>query len=195
MKSERRIGTEHSKTRVTLLDAAEQLMIEEGYAAVTTRHLAAKAGLKPQLVHYYFRSMDELFVAMLHRHTDNAIAQYARALTSGQPLRVLWELHSDKTTVLLMTEFLALANHRKTIAAEIARSTKQLRSIYAEGVARVLNEHKVDSDKFPPLAVTMLLSGFARAHALESAVGVTDGHAEAIALVERLFRLIDHQKK
>jgi len=195
MKSERRIGTESSKTRVKLLDAAEQLMIEEGYAAVTTRHLAAKAGLKPQLVHYYFRSMDDLLVAVLHRHTDNAISQYARALTSGKPLQVLWELHSDKTTVMLMTEFLALANHRKTIAAEIARSTKQLRSIYTEGVMRVLNEHEVDLEKYPPAAITMLLGGFARATALEESVGVSDGHAEAAALVERLLRQIEKSKR
>jgi len=195
MKSERRIGTESSKTRVKLLDAAEQLMIEEGYAAVTTRHLAAKAGLKPQLVHYYFRSMDDLLVAVLHRHTDNAISQYARALTSGKPLRVLWELHSDKTTVMLMTEFLALANHRKTIRAEIARSTLQLRSIYTEGVTRVLTEHKVDLLKYPPAAITVLLGGFARATALEESVGVSDGHAEAAELVERLLRLIDNSKK
>ncbi len=31
----RRIGTETSKTRSSLLDAAERLMLEEGYAAVT----------------------------------------------------------------------------------------------------------------------------------------------------------------
>ena len=60
----RRFGLENSKTRTHLLDAAEQLMREEGYAAVTSRRVAAKAGLKPQLVHYYFRTMDDLFIAL-----------------------------------------------------------------------------------------------------------------------------------
>ena len=41
-------------------------MLEEGYAAVTSRRVAAKANLKPQLVHYYFRTMDDLFLA-IHR--------------------------------------------------------------------------------------------------------------------------------
>ena len=42
------------------MDAAEQLLLEEGYAAVTSRRVGARAGLKPQLVHYYFRTMDDL---------------------------------------------------------------------------------------------------------------------------------------
>ena len=64
--AERRIGAESSTTRQALLDAAEQVMREEGYAAVTSRRVAQRAGLKPQLVHYYFRTMDELFLALLH---------------------------------------------------------------------------------------------------------------------------------
>ena len=64
--SPRRIGAEDSKRRAQLLEAAELLLLEEGYAAVTSRRVAAKAGLKPQLVHYYFRTMDDLFVAVFH---------------------------------------------------------------------------------------------------------------------------------
>jgi AcrR family transcriptional regulator len=41
----RRIGAKDSKTRAQLLDAAERLLLEEGYAAVTSRRLAASAGL------------------------------------------------------------------------------------------------------------------------------------------------------
>ncbi|MDT5336021.1 MAG: hypothetical protein QOD90_1526, partial [Mycobacterium sp.] len=56
MASDRRIGAPDAKNRGVLLDAAEQLMIEDGYAAVTSRRVAERAGLKPQLVHYYFRT-------------------------------------------------------------------------------------------------------------------------------------------
>ena len=46
MTSPRRIGAPDAKNRVVLLDAAEQLLIEEGYAAVTSRRVADRAGLK-----------------------------------------------------------------------------------------------------------------------------------------------------
>ena len=73
--SSRRIGSRDSKTRAQLLDAAERLMRDEGYAAVTSRRVAAEAGLKPQLVHYYFRTMDDLFVDLF------------ADLTAVQPIR------------------------------------------------------------------------------------------------------------
>ena len=41
------MGADESLNREALLDAASELMLEEGYAAVTTRRVAARAGLKP----------------------------------------------------------------------------------------------------------------------------------------------------
>ena len=73
MTSARRIGAPDAKNRGLLLDAAEQLMIEEGYAAVTSRRLASKAGLKPQLVHYYFRTMEELFLEVFRRRAEEGL--------------------------------------------------------------------------------------------------------------------------
>ena len=70
MASPRRIGAPDAKNRIVLLDAAEQLLIEEGYAAVTSRRVADRAGLKPQLVHYYFRTMEDLFLAVFHRRAE-----------------------------------------------------------------------------------------------------------------------------
>ena len=46
MASARRIGAPDAKNRGVLLDAAEQLLLEEGYAAVTSRRVAERAGLK-----------------------------------------------------------------------------------------------------------------------------------------------------
>ena len=42
MTSARRIGAPDAKNRGVLLDAAEQLMLEEGYAAVTSRRVAER---------------------------------------------------------------------------------------------------------------------------------------------------------
>src|SRR5512139_3049424 len=127
--SGRRIGAESSKTRQALLEAAEQVMREEGYAAVSSRRIAERAGLKPQLVHYYFRTMDELFLALLHRLTDAYLIQFARTLASDKPLRGLWDISSSLETAALTTEFLALANHRKEIGAEIIRVNRRMRTM------------------------------------------------------------------
>ncbi len=57
-------------------------MLEEGYAAVTSRRVAAQAGLKPQLVHYYFRTMDDLFLAAYRRRAEQGLERLAQALAS-----------------------------------------------------------------------------------------------------------------
>ena len=46
MAAARRLGTPDAKNRQVLIDAAEQLMLEEGHTAVTSRRVAEKAGLK-----------------------------------------------------------------------------------------------------------------------------------------------------
>jgi TetR/AcrR family transcriptional regulator, transcriptional repressor for nem operon len=66
----RRPGSDTSQTRSALLDCAENLMFEQGYASVTYRKVAARAGVTVGLVHYYFPNLDELFRALLRRRTD-----------------------------------------------------------------------------------------------------------------------------
>src|SRR4029077_1090348 len=93
--SPRRIGAEDSNTRAQLLDAAEELLLTDGYAAVTSRRVAAKAGLKPQLVHYYFRTMDDLFIEVFRRRAERDIAGFERAIAADPSLRNLWRLNND----------------------------------------------------------------------------------------------------
>src|ERR1700758_4678917 len=85
--SPRRTRIGDSETRDRLLDAAEQLMREEGYAAITTRKLGAKAGVHPQLVHYYFSGMDNLFLELWRRFTGHYPARQAQAFLSANPVR------------------------------------------------------------------------------------------------------------
>src|SRR5689334_15684353 len=113
MASTRRIGAESSETRAALLDAAERLLLEEGYAAVTSRRVASQADLKPQLVHYYFRTMEDLFLAIFRRRADQALARLDATLAAPQPLRALWTLSSEPAGNRFTIEFAALANHRK----------------------------------------------------------------------------------
>ena len=96
MASARRIGAPDAKNRGVLLDAAEQLLLEEGYAAVTSRRVAEKAGLKPQLVHYYFRTMEDLFLAVFRRRAEEGLEVLATALASPQPLWALWRFSTSR---------------------------------------------------------------------------------------------------
>jgi AcrR family transcriptional regulator len=185
MTATRRIGTEDSKTRAALLDAAQQLMLEEGYAAVTSRRVAARAGLKPQLVHYYFRTMDDLFLAVFRKGAEQNLERQTRALASAQPLRALWAFSSEPAGSALQMEFMALANHRKAIADEIAVYIDKFRQHQAEALAGVLEGYGIDLGELPAESLLILMSSVSRILVMEAALGVETGHAETLALVER----------
>ena len=191
MASPRRIGTETSPTRAALLDAAADLMREEGYAAVTSRRLAEKAGLKAPLVHYYFRTMDDLFIALFRRLSERGLERQTKALASDQPLWSLWEFVKDDPNTALTMELLALANHRKALRVEIATSGERFRNLQLEVVSRVLQDHGVDPATHPPIAVIVLMSSISRFLVMEEAFGITAGHAETIALVEHYLAQLE----
>jgi AcrR family transcriptional regulator len=192
----RRIGAETSKTRSTLLDAAEKLMLEEGYAAVTSRHVAAKAELKPQLVHYYFRTMDDLFLALFRRRAEQGLERQAEALASAQPLWALWDLSRDPRGTSLTMEFIALANHRKAIRSEIASAAERFRAEQLKGIEAVLGRYGISAEQCPPMVFTVLMSSISRFLVIESVtLGMSTGHDETVAFVEDFLLRIEGKRQ
>ncbi len=191
MASPRRIGAPDAKNRAVLLDAAEQLMLAEGYAAVTSRRVASKAGLKPQLVHYYFRTMDDLFLELFRRRAEEGLRRQAEALTSPQPLWALWRYFTDPAGVALTMEFTSLANHRKAIRAEIAHYAERFRAAQIEALSGFAGRYRLGPQTCPPAVLTVLLTSVSRIIGLEQALGMSTGHAETLALVEQHIRRLD----
>ncbi len=189
--SSRRIGAVDSKTRAQLIDAAELLVLEEGYAAVTSRRVAARAGLKPQLVHYYFRTMDDLFLEVFRRRAEENVTRIERAIASDGSLRVLWQLNADPRGARFNIEFVALANHRKAIRAEIARYAERFRAAQLDAVTSALGTLGVTEDTLPPIVALLLMTGVSQVMALEDALGVTAGHDTTRSFIERSIERLD----
>lgn len=197
MTSARRIGAPDAKNRVLLLDAAERLMLEEGYAAVTSRRLANKAGLKPQLVHYYFRTMEELFLEVFRRRAEEALEVHAQMLKLPQPLWALWRFGTDPAFTRISMEFMALANHRKDMRAEIAYYAERFREEERQAVATALERYgsRIQDEgqdiEIAPVVWTVLMSSLSRFLVLEQAIGMSAGHAETVELVENYLRRLE----
>lgn len=183
----RRIGATDSKTRVRLVEAAEQLLLEEGYAAVTSRKVGARAGLKPQLVHYYFRTMDDLFIEVFRRRAEENVSRFERAMAEGPTLRTLWRLNADLRGAAFSVEFVALANHRKEIRAEIARYAERFRAAQLDALTAALEVDGVTAEQVPPIVALLIMTGLSQVLALEEALGVTAGHDATMAFVQSIF--------
>src|SRR6185437_15893827 len=138
----RRASTEEKLTR--LLDATEEIILEEGYAAVSSRNVAARAGIQAPLLHYYFPTIDELFVAVLRRRSEPNVERMQAALDSPEPFQAWWELASDPRGAALLLEFIAAANHRPALKAEVGKAAYEVRRMQMKMLAKVLPEYGLD---------------------------------------------------
>ncbi|OMC06978.1 TetR family transcriptional regulator [Mycolicibacter heraklionensis] len=185
MVAPRKAKSTDNAARRRLIEATARLMRDEGYAAATSRRVAAEAGVRQALVYYYFPTMDDLFVEVLRAGADVALDRMRAALTADDPLRCLWEINSDTRMTRLNTEFMALANHRKAIQAELKAYAERVRDIETAAVTVALRAHGVDLEEYPPVAISILIAQTARHLCNESAVDVTRGHDEIRALIDR----------
>ena len=189
----RRMGAEDSKQRVLFIDAAEELLRSEGYVAISARQVAAKAGLKTQLLYYYFLTMDDLILAVVKRINERRLHRFNEALAAPEPLRALWEMNSDPTNAALSAELTTIATHREAVRAEVIREAREFRALQRDAVTKLIGK-RAGKDA-PAAGLLMIATGLARTLVSESSLGLTDGHAEARAIVDRYLRELEKPAK
>ncbi|HEX8037195.1 MAG TPA: TetR/AcrR family transcriptional regulator [Ktedonobacterales bacterium] len=184
--------SERLATEERFLDAAERLLITVGYANISTRRLAEEAGLNHGLVHYYFGSMENVFVRVLDRFTDRLIARQRAMYAADVPFIEKWraamgfldeDLESGYQKVWY--ELQALAWNRPDLKARLRQVHAQWRQVLREAFANALAEYNLDPDHFPLDAVTALVITFNEGIILERLSGITEGQSELLAMIER----------
>lgn len=196
MKSEARrprAGTIEKRNR--LLDATEEIMLRDGYAAVSSRRVAAAVGINAPLVHYHFPTIDDLFVAVLRRRAERNVERMEAALDSPEPLRAWWELASDPRGTALFVELLAAANHRQALKVEVGRVARDVRRMQMERLATLLEEYGLDPDEIPPALVAAGIQGLAFGLVQDQAAGYETAHEEARAAMGRLVGRLEERRR
>jgi TetR/AcrR family transcriptional regulator, regulator of autoinduction and epiphytic fitness len=188
-KTARRLGVESSETRAQLIGLAARLIRDEGCAAVTARRLAEDLGLKRQIVHYYFGTIEDLIIAVIRRSVGKLHERVKRQLDSDEPLRAIYQLGNTVTAAVF--EFTALAMRSKAIRAEMQHYTEEFRKIQAGAIARYLQQRGI-SPGTPPAVTALVMNSIAYTLAVEAALGVSEGHVETRALMEEWLRAFAH---
>ncbi len=181
----RRLGVENSEIRAQLLEVAARLIRDEGCAAVTARRLAAEVGLKRQIVHYYFGTIEDVLIAVIRGSIDKVHERVKRALESDEPLRVIWEMGVKVTPTLF--EFSAMAVRNEAIRIEMKRYMEEYHRLQARALARHLELRGIEP-AIPPIATAILINSLSHTLAVEKALGVSEGHTEIKAVVESWLR-------
>jgi len=195
VKSTKRLRRDPAEAKLLILKTAEKIMLEEGYAAVTVRRVAKSAGVSSTLLHYYYATADELLVAIYRHASEKDLASLKSALEADDPVSALWTYQTDSTRTALGVEFLALANHRKSIRMEIVQFAENARALQAKSLSRVLPSSDIESVPCSPLCISMLLTSVSRNLIFESGVGISSGHAEARAYIEDKLTALRRKRK
>lgn len=177
--------------RRRILDAAERIMLRDGYAAVTSRRVEAESGLK---LHYHFGTLDDLFVAVVRRRGESNVARLADALASPEPLRAWWRLLSEPKGNGLLVELTAAGNHRPALQAETALFARENRRLQIEALESILDEYGIDRDLFPPALVAGAFQGLAFAMAHDKVAGFDTAHEEQAAAMARLVDFLEERR-
>ena len=183
-KPKKRIRRDPETTRKLILDTTEKVMVEEGYAAVSSRRVAQELKLNAATVHYYYPTTDDLFIALHRRMTDRQLKELEQVLSADHPLEAFWRYQSTGAQTALGVEFLALSNHRKAIRKKLAGSTGKAREAQAGLLAKAAGGLPAAPDLLTPTALTTILVAVGRLLSNEERVGITKGHDDVRRFVD-----------
>jgi AcrR family transcriptional regulator len=184
------MGPQNSASRDAMFDAVEQILRDEGYAALSARRVAEVAGFNHQTVYYYFETMEELILGAFRRRVENSLIRLKAALESDEPLHAIWRLYSDSSNGRLNIEFNALAMKNEALRAEVVAYLETSRSMQEEALAPMLRGRGLP-DAVAPLVPAMLILFVSNFLDREAALGVTKGHDDMQVFVDWCLRAFE----
>ena len=171
-----------------LLDAAERLLADVGYAGITTRGLAKEAGVNHGLVHYYFGSNENLLVHALERFTGRLISRQRELYEGDVAFADKWRtamrylVSEDVRYQKIWLELQALAWNNPDIRARLMRVNAEWRAVLTEAFEEPRRELGIP---LPLEALVSLVMTFNLGIIIERLGGIETGHRELLDWIEQ----------
>ena len=183
-----------------LMDAAERLLVSDGYARISTRRVAQEAGVNHGLVHYYFGSMEELFVQVLERFTERLVtrqrAMYAAEVPFIEKWRTAWRFHEEDLAAgypKIWHELQAMAWNEPSLKERLQRVNREWRAVLREAFARAYEEYGLEADQQQLDGVVAMVMMIGQCAQAERLLGVSDGHAEMLAWIDGWLQSLEER--
>jgi AcrR family transcriptional regulator len=199
---EKEAGDVRARNVEAILDAAERLLVEVGYAGITTRRLAGEAGLNQGLIHYYFGSMDDVLVQVLERFTERLIARQREMYMRDVPFLEKWRMAMGYLETDLGAgypkvwyELQAMAWSHPELQRRIARVFDEWRDVLTDAFSAAIDEYGLDRRRYPVTAVVSLVMTFNEGVFLERLSGFERGHDELLAWVDGWLSSLEREAR
>jgi AcrR family transcriptional regulator len=184
-----------------LLGAAEALLVEVGYAAITVRRLAERAGVNHGLVHYYFGSMQDLLLRVVERFTDGLVERQRAMYAADVPFIEKWRqamrfLDDDSRSGYqkVWLEMQAMAWNDERVRTRLQHVHQQWVDVLLPAFERGLADLGVDPEIYPTRAVVSLVVTFNEGIILERLGGVDSGHRALLEMIDGLLERLEEAR-
>jgi AcrR family transcriptional regulator len=177
-----------SAAEEALLDAAERLLVDVGYARITTRALAEEAGVNHGLVHYYFGSNENLLVRALERFTARLVERQRELYAADLPFIDKWRtamkylLSEDVTYEKAWLELQALAWNQPELRERLAHVNDEWRAVLTEAFRE---PHRQLGIEMPLDALVALVMTFNVGIMVERLGDIETGHEALLDWIDR----------
>jgi AcrR family transcriptional regulator len=175
--------------------------VTTGYAGISVRRLAEEAGANHGLVHYYFGSMEELFLRVLERFTLRLIERQRAMYSSDAPFIDKWRtamryLEEDLEAGYpkVWFELQAMAWNHPDMRERVTRVNDEWRSVLTEAFTAAAKAYGLDRRRFPVAAMVSLVMTFNEGLMLERMSGISAGHKELLGGIDRWLQDLERAK-
>ena len=189
---QRDVSEARQQATTALMDGAERLLFEDGYAGVTTRRVAEEAGVKHGLVHYYFGSMEELLTQTLERVAERLAGaleeHYANPdMTFPEKWRIVaqnWIAEPTSRFPKVLLELSAMSWNMPELRRRVSEVYARFRAIFERYFGEAIREYGLDESQFPvkilaaaagTLQLGIIIEGFSEFH---------EGHQELLTWIQ-----------
>ena len=95
-----------STTEQMILETAERLFLDKGFAMTSTTEIAKEVGCNQAMVHYYFRTKERLFEAVFEKKIKKFIAPFLQTTNENKPFK-------ERLILLIETHFEIIKDNPK----------------------------------------------------------------------------------
>jgi AcrR family transcriptional regulator len=188
-------------TRDRIVDAARELLVEQGSSGTTTRAVADRAGVRLSLVHYHFGGKQGLLVEVLQRETELLLVRQRELFAAPIPLSEKWRTACDLLDddiasgyVRLLWELWAAGLNDRELAEGWRAAVRGWRELLESTVAAWADEHAIDLP-LSPRALSSLVATIFHGIEVELLAGVSERESPHHEVLDAIGELLERAEK
>jgi AcrR family transcriptional regulator len=193
-----------SDTASQILEAAFKLLTGVGYVRLSTRAIAAEAGVNHALIHYYFGTKDRLVIAALdeanRRRLERQTEMYNRPGSFAQKWAQARQFYQDDLAsgfVQVQMELWAASLSNPELAREFKPRIMEWRRVIEAAVSDALAYYELELP-VPSTALACWISEFWLGMEFSTLLGLTEAeahHTQALDAMQLLLETLENRSK